>query len=243
MAIDHEADRSPIQSTRGIGETFAAVLARRLDRRGLAKGAGALGIAAATMRITGPRLAPVAAAAQSARVGELGFTPIALDTGPDPIVAEGSKITPFLRWGDPLFADSPPFDVAEQSAIAQARQFGYNPDWIGFLPLPEGSDSSDHGLLVVNHEYTNPELMFPGYLVPNPAFTAAGGETEEPEFLEAPTKDHVDIELAAQGLSVVEIQAQCRRGLGSRSRLAVQPAHHVDDGNDHQRSRGRRSIC
>ena len=54
------------------------------------------------------------------------------------------------------------FDPMRQTAAAQKKQFGYNNDYMAFLPLPRGAASSDHGLLVVNHEYTNEELMFPG---------------------------------------------------------------------------------
>ena len=36
-------------------------------------------------------------------------------------------------------------------------QFGYNSDYVGVLPLP----GRRRALLVVNHEYTNEELMFP----------------------------------------------------------------------------------
>jgi secreted PhoX family phosphatase len=207
MFIDYEGDKSVVHSTRGVGETFATVLDRRLHRRGLLRSAAGAGMAAATLAVTGPRLVGIASATEATRrVGALGFAPITLDTGPEPVVAEGHRITPFLRWGDPVVPDAPAFDPANQTPAAQARQAGYNCDWIGFLPLPEGSDSSDHGLLVVNHEYTNPELMFPDYLVANPAFVAGDEELDEPEFLPAPTKEHVDVELEAHGLTVVEIE-------------------------------------
>ena len=74
-----------------------------------------------------------------------------------------------------------------------------------------GADTSDHGLLVVNHEYTNPELMFPEYLVPNPAAatppTGSPVPTGEeiPEFLPNPTAENVDVQLEAHGILVVEV--------------------------------------
>ena len=63
-----------------------------------------------------------------------------------------------LRWGDPLFPDAPPSIRSGQSAAAQLKQFGYNNDYIAFFPI---DGSGTHGLLCVNHEYTNEELMFP----------------------------------------------------------------------------------
>ena len=75
------------------------------------------------------------------------------------LVALVTTVLVLLRWGDRLFADSPEFDPTAQTAEAQRRQFGYNNDFVGFVPL-EGA--TDRGLLCVNHEYTNEHLMFPG---------------------------------------------------------------------------------
>ena len=47
---------------------------------------------------------------------------------------------------------APEFDPANQTPEAQARQFGYNNDYVGYIPI---DGSAEHGLLVVNHEYTN----------------------------------------------------------------------------------------
>ena len=103
-------------------------------------------------------------------------------------VAAGYRTRPLISWGDPITGDAPPFDVHAQSPSAQAKQFGYNSDFIALLPLPDyRSAVSDRALLWNNHEFLNPELMFPNY---------------DPE---APTREQVDIGLQAQGASIVEI--------------------------------------
>lgn len=208
--IAYEGDPDKVYSDGGRGERFAQVLTRRLNRRALVGGASA---SAAAMLFAGNRVGAQATPESMADATKrLSFEAIEGNTLDQPVVASGYVAMPFLRWGDPLTADAPDFDPENQTAEAQAQQFGYNCDWVGFLPLPEGSDSSDHGLLVVNHEYTNPELMFPGYLLPNEAYGEALAQAtpdstiEVPEFLPNPTQAIVDVELAAHGLSVVEIQ-------------------------------------
>ncbi len=68
------------------------------------------------------------------------------------------------------------------------KQFGYNNDYVGYTELEPG-----RGLLCVNHEYTNEEVMFPGL-----------GRQDTQDFA-GMTKDLVDIEMAAHGGTVVEI--------------------------------------
>ena len=206
--IAYEGDPEAVYSDAGRGETFAAVLSRRINRRALVGGASASAALLLTPAAkTGAQGTPEAEAA----VSSLGFTVIEGNSLDQPVVAPGYTAVAFLKWGDPIMAGAPDFDPTNQTAEAQARQFGYNCDWIGFLPLPEGSEASDRGLLIVNHEYTNPELMFPGYLAPNEAYGRAVAEAtpdsaiEIAEFVPNPTKETVDVELAAHGLSVVEV--------------------------------------
>jgi secreted PhoX family phosphatase len=108
-------------------------------------------------------------------------------------VAPGYKAEVLIRWGDPLRSGGPAFDPANQTSAAQLQQFGYNCDYIGYLPLPFGSDNSEHGLLFVNHEYTNEELMFPGL-----------ARQDQQGFADM-TQDLADIEMAAHGASVIEV--------------------------------------
>ena len=110
-------------------------------------------------------------------------------------VAEGYEAQVLLRWGDKVLADAPEFAPARLTANAQAKQFGYNCDFIGYLPLPAGSDNSENGLLFVNHEYTIPHLMFPGFADDE---AAAAGTTAETTA----------IELEAHGGSIVEVKRE-----------------------------------
>lgn len=201
--LQYEGGKETVYSDAGKGERFGDILTRRLSRRGLVR----TGVAATAMVAAAPVLAsaqdasPVASPVASSTPA---FTAISPSIGEEPTVADGYTVTPLVRWGDPLAADAPAFDPLNQTAAAQAVQVGYNCDYIGYLPLPQGSTSSDNGLLVINHEYTNPELMFPGYLVANPEYVE--GSEDIPEFLVATSKDIVDTELEAHGLSVVEVK-------------------------------------
>ena len=95
--------------------------------------------------------------------------------------AEGYETTRGA-WGDPLPA-SPEFDVQQARRGEQEKRFGYNCDYIAFMPLPKGSTNSDHGLLCVNNEYISPNVMFPA--------------TTEDDAGKTMTKEQVDLGMAA----------------------------------------------
>ena len=163
---------------------FGAVVAsRRATLKGLLAG-------------TAAALAPhsVLAAAAPADPSTLTFTPPEQAIGDDHKVAAGHQARVLIRWGDAVDGAAPAFDPARQTAAAQELQFGYNNDFVAFMPLPVGSTNSDHGLLCVNHEYTNAELMFPGITLKN--------------GVEAMTREQVEVEMAAHGHSVLEIRRQ-----------------------------------
>jgi uncharacterized protein len=171
--------------------TMGEIIAARFSRRGFLRGSLAVSAIAATV-------SPMALMmADDARAGESksAFTFEEVEAGIDDRhhVAAGYDADVILRWGDGIFPDSPEFDPLNQTAEAQARQFGYNNDYLGYIPI---DDSSEHGLLVVNHEYTNEHLMFPGIV------KIVEGKAE---ILPADQK-RVDIEMAAHGMSVVEVK-------------------------------------
>lgn len=174
--------------------TMGEIISARFSRRGLLKGSLAVTAIAATVS---PIALILADDARAAAASAFSFDEVEAGVDETHHVAAGYDADVLLRWGDPLFADAPAFDPANQTAAAQARQFGYNNDYVGFIPL-EGSP--EHGLLVVNHEYTNPHLMFPGLVT---IVEKEGKKSIEQAPL---TKEQVDIEMAAHGGTIVEIR-------------------------------------
>ena len=171
--------------------TLGEVIATRFNRRDLLR--GALGATAIAATIGPMALATSRAVAAGSR---FNFPELAAGVDTDHHVAEGYDADVLIRWGDPVLSDAPPFDPARQTAAAQRLQFGYNNDFLGYLPMPGATNGSHHGLLVVNHEYTNEELMFPGL----------GRQDVKDVAFAGMTKDLVDIEMAAHGGAVIEIK-------------------------------------
>ena len=136
--------------------TLGDVIAARAGRRDVLKGMTAV---AAVTALAAP-LSTLATRAARAATSSLTFAEAPHTITETHQTAPGYEANVLIRWGDKLFADSPEWDPNNLSAEAQAKQFGYNNDYLAYFPLPLGSDNSEHGLLHSNHEYTNPELMF-----------------------------------------------------------------------------------
>lgn len=175
--------------------TMGDIIAARLSRRDLMQGLLAVSVAGAALAPAAVATSPVAnaAATPSDATSTFSFEELAVRFDEHHHVAAGYDADVLIRWGDKVLADAPKFEPENLSREAQERQFGYNNDFIGYIPL-EGR--SDHGLLVVNHEYTNGELMF----------RVLEDATRENGHFELVTKEMVDVEMAAHGGSVLEVR-------------------------------------
>ncbi|MGS2722561.1 PhoX family protein [Porticoccus sp. GXU_MW_L64] len=177
-------------STDVISETFDQILQRRLSRRSALKGLGATTAAVAGGSVT---LALSGCNGDKGKPAALEFKELPHGYDASHHVADGYSADVLIRWGDPVLPDAPDnFSGGVRDAHSQLQQFGYNNDFIGFLPLPLGSANSDHGLLCVNHEFTSSHLMFPGVKKNDPQRHAS--------------REQVDVEMAAHGHSVIEIK-------------------------------------
>ena len=180
-----------------IAEVVASRLSRRAALRGLA-GAGAVAALAdqliddATAQIAQSRL-QTAEIPMTGGPSTLTFPELHHQMAQTDAVAEGYEIQHVIRWGDPVLPQAPAFDPMRQTAQAQALQFGFNNDFLDFIPLPRGSNGSDHGLLWVNHEYTSTPIMFPS-------------TDGRPVSNRRTTAEQVAVEMMAHGGSLVEIR-------------------------------------
>ncbi|MEM7504182.1 MAG: PhoX family phosphatase, partial [Pseudomonadota bacterium] len=168
----------------GGAKTMNEIIEVRVSRREFLGGAAAVSTSLA--------LGGCATAGRGASSDPIDFSFSEIARGIDGThhVAPGYTADVVIRWGDPLFDDSPSFDPMGQTEAAQLRQFGYNNDYLGFLPLPSDSSGRAHGLLCVNHEYVTTQLMLPDIVANYP---------------QSMTAELCLAEMAAHGGSVVEV--------------------------------------
>ncbi|WP_376087943.1 PhoX family phosphatase [Roseomonas sp. CCTCC AB2023176] len=177
-----------------IGEVIGRRMARRAALRGLF---GVAAGAALTDGMVGRALAQTTSAPAATEADStLTFAGLPPATDGREAVAEGYEVQTVIRWGDPILPGAPAFDPANVTAEAQSGQFGYNNDYVDFFALPKGAPAAtEHGLLVVNHEYTNTNLIFAGV-----------GEGTASRL--RTNREQAMAEIQAHGMSVVEIKRE-----------------------------------
>ncbi|ALG14376.1 phosphatase [Kibdelosporangium phytohabitans] len=174
-------------------EYFGDVVRDVVRRRGMLKAGAVLAVAGAGVTALGgtaaaaPDTKDQAVDAQGRgrpdRRDGLNFDPVAPNTEDRIVTPEGYDQAVVIRWGDAVLPGAPRFDFDKQTAAAQAKQFGFNNDFCGLVPL-----GWNRWLMGSNHEYTSETFMFKGYNAENP------------------TEEQVRIGWAAHGFSVVVVQ-------------------------------------
>lgn len=170
--VEADLPASPIDdeenhpSHRSANTTFEDIVLQRMSRRDVLRGVAASG----ALSLSGVALianAEDAAARQATAINSasetlpsFNFPEVTAGVDAYHHVAEGYNSDVLIKWGDKVLEGAADFDPQKPSAATQAKQFGYNNDFIGYFPI---DGRSDHGLLVVNHEYTNDELMYPSF--------------------------------------------------------------------------------
>lgn len=181
MASIKETDFDDLPITRDVQNlSFQKILELRLTRRALLKsvtiGSACIGVGA-TLN------------AKVDKNTEFNFEEIKHGLDDQLYLPKSYSAKIILSWGDAIVPEQDSFDPHVQSAESQVKRFGYNNDFVAYLPISKKEKASSHGLLIVNHEYASSSLMHPG--------------SPRPSNL---SNQQIDTEMAAHGLSVVEVQ-------------------------------------
>ena len=140
------------------------------------------------LAVSGVPLPSLAANAGRASGSLFPFAALPVSTDDTVSLPAGFKASLLYAWGDPI-SDGPRGRAdAADDAVDQARQAGMHHDGMHFFPfIANGKPSSTHGLLCVNHEYTDDGLL-------------------HPDGMRAWTAAKVDKAKAATGVSVIEVR-------------------------------------
>lgn len=194
--IDNSGNETP--SNHSNNPYFSEVLADyQLKRRGFLRGGLSFAVAAFMSGSMVGGLAGCTRAQNSdnalSAAGRLGFASVPASRMDSVRVPDGYSATPFVPWGTPINSASPAFKSdASNSAADQFLQVGSHHDGMHFFPIdsPAGGSSSKEGLLVMNHEYVDPNILHP----------------EGPTLTAARPAEQVLKEMAAHGVSVLHIE-------------------------------------
>lgn len=127
----------------------------RLGRRTVLQGAGLVSLLAALHPLSG------CASPSGSAPARLGFTAIPPGQTDALVVPPGYVAQVIAAWGEPIGipGQMPAFRMdGSNSAEDQAVQLGMHHDGVAFFPL---NGSNSHGLIALNHEYTDDGLLHP----------------------------------------------------------------------------------
>jgi len=129
---------------------------RLLSAAVLTAGGGALAAAGLPL--------PTLAAEAGRAAGRLAdFAALSVSTADEVRLASGFAAQLLYAWGDPISAGPRASADAADGAAEQLQQAGMHHDGMHFFPFVEGGKpSSTHGLLCINHEYTDDGLLHVG---------------------------------------------------------------------------------
>jgi len=184
-----------IRDTDDIGSNDSAnphlqdLIEQRVSRRTLVS--GSLGVAATGFLGSAVLGAGEAHAQQGCGPARLGFEEVPASSDDTLVVPPGYSYQVFAPWGTPLLPGAAAFaEDASNTAAEQAKQVGFNHDGMHYFPLPLFGNR--RGLLVMNHEYTDANMLYSA---------AQGGAITA----DAAGKEKVAKALAAHGVSVISV--------------------------------------
>jgi secreted PhoX family phosphatase len=193
MTTELDLDPDDISTNPSGGLSFTDIVERRSSRRSVLAGGMAVAAGFLTTNLTGG--APAAAQGRPGRAhaaGLLGYDPVPLGYGDEVVVPAGYTARAFIPWGTPILGSYPAFVPGGNSAEEQEQQVGMHHDGMHYFALHSGPRGSRHGLMVVNHEYTDESYLHTGT-----STTPAKADW---------TAEMVRRSQAAHGVSVVEVE-------------------------------------
>lgn len=185
------------ESNRSSNPWFTDIVAERYSRRQMIAGTLATAVGAT---LAPPLLADTGHGGEQLTTPlSPGFEAVPHSTADMVVVPPGYSYTVLFPEGEPVTKKAAPYIPGDFNTGAEReQQAGAHHDGIAYFPMSNGRAGNRHGLLCMNHENINPELIH--------HTTPPGGTRGAGNF--RPIEDEVRKEIASHGVSVVEVKRQ-----------------------------------